>query len=90
MKLIQTVRDNQSTEVKKTKLNKLAESVGLKTNWDGDSASGSIHYGGFEIPGTITVTAGAVTISVELPGIARLRKAKIEKELEKEISKALE
>ena len=90
MKLIKAVKNNQPTEVKKTKLNNLSESLGMTIDWQDDHGTGVLDYAGFDIAGSVDVTNEAVTLTVELPAIARMRKKYIENEIEKALLEVLD
>ena len=74
----------------KQRLIALADTMGMELQWvDEQSATGSMTYNGVSISGSAMVTDQEVQLSVSLPRLARMFEGRIQKQVEKEMDKAL-
>jgi hypothetical protein len=91
MKMIVSVKHNKQISEVRNDMDKLATEMKMSVVWNADSteATGVLDYSGFSVPGKINISATAVTLSVELPRIARMASGKISREVTKQIEQAL-
>ena len=89
--MIVSVKHKKTVEQVRKDIESLGESMNMRVDWSEDSrhASGDITYSGVRVPGSIDITETAVTLSVTLPLIARMRTKQISKEIENQLQKAL-
>lgn len=89
--MIVAVKHKKTVEQVRKDIESLGQSMKMRVDWSEDSrhASGAIEYAGVRVPGTIDISETAVTLSVDLPLIARMRSKQISKEIENQIQKAL-
>ena len=74
----------------KQRLIALADQMGLTLEWvDEQSATGSMSFNGVTVTGAAKVTDSDVVLDVELPRLARMFSSRIQKQVEKEMDKAL-
>ena len=74
----------------KQRLIALADQMGLTLEWlDEQSATGSMSFNGVTVTGAAKVTDADVVLDVELPRLARMFSSRIQKQVEKEMDKAL-
>ena len=74
----------------KQRLIGLANTMGMVLEWaDEQSATGSMTYGGVTVTGAAQVTDTEVVLDVQLPRLARMFSSRIQKQVEKEMDKAL-
>ena len=74
----------------KQRLIGLANTMGMELQWvDEQSATGSMTYNGVTVSGAAQVTDTEVVLDVELPRLARMFSGRIQKQVEKEMDKAL-
>ena len=74
----------------KQRLIGLANQLGMVLEWvDEQSATGSMTYNGVTVSGAAQVTETEVVLDVELPRLARMFSSRIQKQVEKEMDKAL-
>ena len=74
----------------KERLIALANTMGMELQWvDEQSATGSMSYNGVTVSGAAQVTDTEVVLDVELPRLARMFSSRIQKQVEKEMDKAL-
>ena len=74
----------------KQRLIGLANQLGMVLGWvDEQSATGSMTYNGVAVSGAAQVTETEVVLDVELPRLARMFSSRIQKQVEKEMDKAL-
>ena len=84
-------RKHQRTQAEaKQRLIGLANTMGMELQWvDEQSATGSMSYNGVTVSGAAQVTDTEVVLDVELPRLARMFSSRIQKQVEKEMDKAL-
>lgn len=89
--MIVAVKHKKTVEQVRRDIESLGESMNMRVDWSEDSrhASGDITYSGVRVPGSIDISETAVTLSVDLPLIARMRSKQISKEIEKKLMNAL-
>ncbi len=74
----------------KQRLVALADQMGMVLEWvDAQSATGSMTVNGVTVSGAAQVTDTEVVLDVELPRLARMFTSRIQKQVEKEMDKAL-
>ena len=74
----------------KQRLIGLADQMGLTLEWvDEQSATGSMSFNGVTVTGAAKIDADAVTLDIALPRLARMFSSRIQKQVEKEMDKAL-
>ena len=74
----------------KQRLIALADQMGMTLEWvDDQSATGSMSFNGVTVTGAAKVTDADVVLDVELPRLARMFSSRIQKQVEKEMDKAL-
>ena len=74
----------------KQRLIGLANTMGMELQWvDEQSATGSMTYNGVSVSGSAMVTDTEVVLDVSLPRLARMFSSRIQKQVEKEMDKAL-
>ena len=74
----------------KQRLIGLANTMGMELQWvDEQSATGSMTYNGVSVSGSAMVTDSEVVLDVSLPRLARMFSSRIQKQVEKEMDKAL-
>jgi len=74
----------------KQRLIALADQMGMTLEWvDEQSATGSMSVNGVTVTGAAKVTDADVVLDVELPRLARMFSSRIQKQVEKEMDKAL-
>lgn len=74
----------------KQRLIALADQMGMTLEWvDEQSATGSMSFNGVTVTGAAKVTNADVVLDVELPRLARMFSSRIQKQVEKEMDKAL-
>ena len=73
----------------KQRLIALADQMGMTLKWDDYSATGSMSFNGVTVTGAAKVTDADVVLDVELPRLARMFSSRIQKQVEKEMDKAL-
>jgi len=74
----------------KQRLIALADQMGMALEWvDEQSATGSMSVNGVTVTGAAKVTDADVVLDVELPRLARMFSSRIQKQVEKEMDKAL-
>ena len=74
----------------KQRLIAVADQMGLTLEWvDEQSATGSMSFNGVTVTGAAKVTDADVVLDVELPRLARMFSSRIQKQVEKEMDKAL-
>ena len=88
MKIKRTHKRTQAEA--KQRLIALADQMGLTLEWvDEQSATGSMSVNGVTVTGSAMVTGSDVTIDIALPRLARMFSSRIQKQVEKEMDKAL-
>jgi len=88
MKIKRTHKRTQAEA--KQRLIGLANTMGMELQWvDEQSATGSMTYNGVSISGSAMVTDTEVVLAVSLPRLARMFSSRIQKQVEKEMDKAL-
>ena len=85
-----TVPHSNDLETAKTKLNGLADSLGLDIVWDSPThATGSMDYAGTSVSGEVEVSVSNVTLKLQLPPIGRMVSRRVETKVEKELKQSL-
>ena len=88
MKIKRTHKRTQAEA--KERMIALAETMGMQLQWvDDQSATGSMSVNGVTVSGAARVTDTEVILDVELPRLARMFSSRIQKQVEKEMDKAL-
>ena len=83
-------KHNRTQAEAKQRLIGLANTMGMTLTWvDEQSATGSMTYNGVTVSGAAQVTDAEVVLDVELPRLARVFSSRIQKQVEKEMDKAL-
>ncbi|MGI9448304.1 MAG: polyhydroxyalkanoic acid system family protein [Pirellulales bacterium] len=83
-------KHNRTQAEAKQRLIGLANTMGMVLEWvDEQSATGSMAYNGVVVSGAAQVTDSEVILDVELPRLARMFSSRIQKQVEKEMDKAL-
>ena len=83
-------KHNRTQAEAKQRLIGLANTMGMVLEWvDEQSATGSMTYNGVTVSGAAQVTDTEVVLDVELPRLARMFSSRIQKQVEKEMDKAL-
>ena len=83
-------KHNRTQAEAKERLIALADTMGMTLEWvNSDSAVGSMSYNGVTVSGAAQVTDTEVVLDVELPRLARMFSGRIQKQVEKEMDKAL-
>jgi hypothetical protein len=84
-------KHNRTQAEAKQRLVALADQMGMVLEWadDDQSATGSMTYNGVTVSGAAQVTDTEVVLDVELPRLARMFTSRIQKQVEKEMDKAL-
>ena len=90
MKLQVQVQHDLKTTKAKERLNKLSEQYNMEIDWkDVNTGSGTVSYGGFNVPGEVQLKEKSVLMIVELPRAARFFQTKIKNELQNTLFQAL-
>ena len=88
MKIKRTHKRTQAEA--KERMIALAETMGMQLQWvDDQSATGSMSVNGVTVSGAARVTDTEVVLDVDLPRLARMFSSRIQKQVEKEMDKAL-
>jgi hypothetical protein len=83
-------KHNRTQAEAKQRLVGLANTMGMALEWvDDQSATGSMTYNGVTVSGAAQVTDNEVVLDVDLPRLARMFTSRIQKQVEKEMDKAL-
>jgi hypothetical protein len=83
-------KHNRTQAEAKQRLIGLANTMGMALEWvDDQSATGSMTYNGVTVSGAAQVTDNEVVLDVDLPRLARMFTSRIQKQVEKEMDKAL-
>ena len=83
-------KHNRTQAEAKQRLVGLANTMGMALEWvDDQSATGSMTYNGVTVSGAAQVTDNEVVLDVALPRLARMFTSRIQKQVEKEMDKAL-
>ena len=83
-------KHNRTQAEAKQRLVGLANTMGMALEWvDDKSATGSMTYNGVTVSGAAQVTDTDVVLDVDLPRLARMFTSRIQKQVEKEMDKAL-
>ena len=83
-------KHNKTQAEAKQRLIGLANTMGMELQWvDEQSATGSMAYNGVSVSGSAMVTDTEVVLDVSLPRLARMFSSRIQKQVEKEMDKAL-
>jgi len=84
------LKHNRTQAEAKQRLIGLANTMGMALEWvDDQSATGSMTYNGVTVSGAAQVTDNEVVLDVDLPRLARMFTSRIQKQVEKEMDKAL-
>ena len=83
-------KHNRTQAEAKQRLVGLANTMGMALELvDDQSATGSMTYNGVTVSGAAQVTDNEVVLDVDLPRLARMFTSRIQKQVEKEMDKAL-
>ena len=83
-------KHNRTQAEAKQRLVGLANTMGMALELvDDQSATGSMTYNGVTVSGAAQVTDTDVVLDVDLPRLARMFTSRIQKQVEKEMDKAL-
>ncbi len=81
---------NRTQAEAKQRLIGLANTMGVVLEWvDEQSATGSMTYNGVTVTASAMVTDSDVILDIALPRLARMFSSRIQKQVEKEMDKAL-
>ena len=83
-------KHNRTQAEAKQRLVALADQMGMELQWvDDQSDTGSMTINGITVTGAASVSDTDLTLDVELPRLARMFTSRIQKQVEKEVDKAL-
>jgi len=83
-------KHNHTQAEAKERLIALAQTMGMTLEWvNAESAVGSLKYNSVVVSGAAQVTDTEIVLDVELPRLARMFSSRIQKQVEKEMDKAL-
>ena len=90
MKIQVQVQHDLKTAKVKEKLNKLSARYNMEIEWkDVNTGTGTVTYGGFDVPGEVQLNEKSVRMIVEIPRAARFFQTKIKNELQNTLFQTL-
>lgn len=90
MKIQVQVPHELKTKKVKEKLNNLSAKYNMEIEWkDSNTGTGTVSYGGFEVPGEVQLNEKSIRMIVEVPRAARFFQTKIKNELQNTLFQTL-